>query len=149
MWMGAEEDQERLKLKRASPGANRRAGFYLSWLRFCTAATLLRPPVSSRKTPRRTAAAARRWKPNINTWMGTVQKGPERAGTRSGSVTVEIPQTHIKLSGLLLDGLDSSEQSAQPPFNVSARQPAQRHAGSDFRTDRTKTRFCWFSTFVT
>lgn len=35
--------------------------------------------------------------------------------------------THIELSGLLLDGLDSIEQSGQPAFNVPTHQAAKIH----------------------
>lgn len=34
---------------------------------------------------------------------------------------------HVKLSRLLLDGLDPVEESAQPPFHVATRQPAHTH----------------------
>lgn len=41
----------------------------------------------------------------------------------SSAILNTFSQTHIKLSRLLLDGLDSIEQSAQTPFNVSTGQP--------------------------
>lgn len=47
-------------------------------------------------------------------------------------------QTHVKLSRLLLDGLDSAEEGAQSAFHVTARQPADEHGNA-----------CYMSTFVT
>lgn len=37
---------------------------------------------------------------------------------------VPVAPTHIKLSRLLLDGLHPAEQSAQSPFDIPTRQPA-------------------------
>lgn len=38
---------------------------------------------------------------------------------------------HVKLSRLLLDGLDPVKESAQPPFHVATRQPAHTHSGQN------------------